>query len=136
MKKLLIAMVVVFALGVVGCNRAPAYVGTYKLVMNDTAKRMAEVGNEFQKGFDSKGKQPKVDLNEAFAKMTITLTADGKATMPDPTGAGKPFEGTYTADGNNITVTSSGKETSLTFDEKAQTLTMGGGGMNMVFKKE
>jgi hypothetical protein len=124
MKRMLGAFVLVALIGVAGCHRVPPYVGIYKLAMNDKVKALGGVLYSKAHGTGNVGRDMHT-FNDETSKMALAITDDGKVYMAAPFGGGEALLGTYTASGNELTVTlKEGAPTdTLTFDEKNQTVT-------------
>ena len=129
MKKLvalLLAAVMVFSLTACGGSGNPA-VGKYGL------EKMSAGGMEFTAD-DLESLMSLAGVEGKF--LVVELTEDGKFIMTSEVDESMNTEGTYTIDGNTITITAEGSDISGTIDGDTITLTDEASSTEMVLSKE
>lgn len=129
MLRLWVVSLAVVSLVALGCKSGPAYVGSYGVVQDEAFKsqiakaeaKMPQLSKAQQDAF-------KVQMSAA-AEITLTINSDGTFTQANP-GIGHDVHGTYTVDGNELTLSVAGSNPQqgplpkVTFHPGDHTLTM------------
>jgi hypothetical protein len=137
----------VLATGLVGCKKTPGYIGVFGPTLTaDQKEQMKAEGLKYAAVAKAQGQ--KFDLNaemkkieKGMEKTRLTIKPEGTFLMA---GVGPEMKGTWKAEENKISLTpdanpsspSPSKSIVVTYDEKAQTLTLEDGGRKITFNKK
>lgn len=118
-----------------GCGPAPAYVGTYKVVDTPAARSFAKT-LDIMDAHAGNLKGPK--NFDVMQDAVLTVSANGNFTIDHPSyDKIEGFVGSYTVDGDVLTVSAADpkKASTFIFDKKSLTLTQTAMGTKIVYKK-
>jgi hypothetical protein len=136
-KQLVYAFLMILAVMMAGCKKSETYLGTYKLSITPEMQKQIDEGMAKSKGKPEEAMAK--ELLKSMLDVSVVLKPEGKATF---SAMGQSQEGTYTVDGDKITISPGGSgdkggtKTELIYDETKQELSMTQNGQKVVLKKQ